>query len=499
MGLASLASAAVDAYREGADRFLAELDEEHYLHLAGRKDELELAPIYERYADLMSLDACRRLEASVNESVAPRELWRFACEGYLGELTREETEEVGRLESSLTVDVDGESIPFRLTRAEIANEPDRERRERLERARADLVDERLNVHHARSIERIRAGAQDLGAPTYRELYERFGLPLAELAPQCEQLLDITEDAYVRSMDRLFRTRVGIGLEEARRPDLLRLFRAADWDDGFPADAMLPALVGTLADLGIELAAQENVELDLEPRPKKSPRAFCAPIEIPGRVVLVIQPIGGPDDWHALFHEAGHTEHYAHTSADLPMEARRLGDNAVTEGWAALFELLVDDPAWLARRLDFGRPDQFAAENAATRLFYVRRYAGKLLYELELHGDGSGDLDQLRRRYVEIISDATKIAPSDADFLADVDPGFYASFYIRSWAFEAHVQTFLREEFGSAWFARRDAGSLLRELWSEGQRLTADELVRELTGSGLEIDAIVERTREPLRA
>jgi hypothetical protein len=497
MGSVSLASSAVDAYREEADRFLAALDEEHYLHLAGHKGELELAPIYERYADLTSLDACRRLRASVDDGVAPRELWRFACEGYLGELTREETEEVARLEASLTVEVDGDAIPFRLTRPRIANEPDRERRERLERARAALVDEHLNSHYARSLERVHAAAQELGAATYGDLYERFGFRLAELAPQCERILDVTEDAYVRSMDRLFRARVGIALEDARRSDLLRLFRAADWDAGFPADAMLPALIGTLADLGIDLEGQENVELDLEPRPKKSPRAFCAPIEIPDRVLLVIQPIGGPDDWHALFHEAGHTEHYAHTSADLPMEARRLGDNAVTEGWAALFELLVDDPAWLARRLDFGRPDQFAAESAATRLFFVRRYAAKLLYELELHRDG--ELDGLRRRYVELLGDATKIVPSDADFLADVDPGFYASCYIRSWAFESQMQAFLREEFGSTWFTKREAGSLLRELWSEGQRLTADELVRELTGSALDLEAIVERTREPLRA
>jgi hypothetical protein len=497
MGSVSVPSGAVDAYREEADRFLAELDEEHYLHLAGHKDALELEPIYERYADLTSLDACRRLQAAVEDGIAPRELWRFACEGYFGELTREETEEVARLEASLAVDVDGESIPFRLTRAQIANEPDRERRERLDRARAAVVEERLNPYYVRSLERIRIGTRELGAPTYRELYERFGLRLGELGARCEQLLDASEDVYVRAMDRLFLTRVGVGLEEARRSDLLRLFRAADWDDGFPAGAMVPALIGTLADLGIDLEAQENVELDLEPRPKKSPRAFCAPIEIPGRVVLVIHPIGGPDDWHALFHEAGHTEHYAHTSADLPLEARRLGDNAVTEGWAALLELLVDDAVWLARRLDFGRPDRFAAEAAAARLYFVRRYAAKLMYELELHEDGNPD--ELRRRYVEILGDATKIVPSEADFLADVDPAFYASSYIRSWAFEAQVQAFLREEFGSAWFARREAGSLLRELWSEGQRLTADELVRDLTGSELDLEAILERTREPLRA
>jgi hypothetical protein len=488
----------VDRYREEADRFVAALDEELYLHYAGHKDALELAPIYERFADLTSRDACRRLgEAAARTGRGAHELWRFACEGYLGDVTRGDAEELARLEATLDVEVDGESIPYRMVRPTIANEPDRARRDRLDAARIEVAEEHLNPHHLRLMERMHAGAGELGAESYRALYERLGFRLAEMGARCEDLLAATEDTYVRSLDRLFRTRLGFGLDEARRPDLLRLLRASDWDDGFPANAMLPALTGTLADLGIDLAAQPNVELDVDARPKKSPRAFCSPIEVPGRVVLVIQPMGGPDDWHALFHEAGHTEHYAHTSADLPVEARRLGDNAVTEGWAALFELLVDDPVWLNRRLDFGRPEDFAAEYAAVRLYLLRRYAAKLLYELDLHGGSA--LEEMPARYAELLEAATKIPASDSDYLSDVDPGFYATFYLRSWGFEAQMQTFLREEYGTAWFARREAGSLLRELWSEGQRLTADELVRDVTGAPLELESVVDRTQEPLRA
>ena len=46
----------LDAYRERADRFIAELDEEYYLHYAGHKETLELEAIYERHADLTTLD-----------------------------------------------------------------------------------------------------------------------------------------------------------------------------------------------------------------------------------------------------------------------------------------------------------------------------------------------------------------------------------------------------------------------------------------------------------
>jgi oligoendopeptidase F len=337
----------------------------------------------------------------------------------------------------------------------------------------------------------------LGASNYRELYAGFGFPLKELGAQCERFLADTEELFVSAFDRLFRRRVGVSLEEARRWDVPRLFRAPEWDSGFPASKMVPALESTLAGLGIDLRAQENVHLDLEPRPTKTPRAFCAPIEVPGRVMLVIQPMGGPDDWHALFHEAGHTEHYAHTSAQLPMEARRLGDNAVTEGWAMLLELVVNDPAWLERRLDFAKPGEFASEAATGLLYFVRRYAAKFLYELELHA--GADLDPMGQRYVERMYDALKIEVSAVDYLADVDPGFYSSSYLRAWAFESALRGFLREEFGRAWFTRPEAGSLLRELWSEGQRPTADELIDDVAGAELELAAVAERIEESVAA
>jgi hypothetical protein len=492
--MATAPVAELEAYRDEADRFIAALDEEYYLHFAGLKDEFELSPIYERFSDLTTLDACRRLAAAAEiEGRGARELWRFGCEGYVGDLTRSDAEEIAGLEASLSATVDGEEIGYRLLRPSIANEPDRARRERLDRARITLTEEQLNERYTRIAEARRAATSELGAPTYRDLYTGFGFPLEELGAQCESFLADTEELYVRALDGLFRRRVGIPLEEAKRWDVPRLFRANEWDSGFSAEAMLPALEGTLAGLGIELEAQENVHLDIESRPTKSPRAFCAPIEVPGRVMLVIQPIGGPDDWHALFHEAGHTEHYAHTSADLPVEARRLGDNAVTEGWAMLLELLVNEPTWLERRLDFARPEAFAAEAAAGQLYFVRRYAAKFLYELELHGDN--ELESMRARYAERMRDAVKIEVSDVDFLADVDPGFYSSSYLRAWAFEALLRTFMREEFGRAWFTRREAGSLLRELWAEGQKPTADELLAEVAGAELDLSAVAERIGE----
>jgi hypothetical protein len=492
--MATASASSLDAYRDEADRFIAALDEEFYLHYAGLKESLELEPIYERFSDLTTLAAAERLAEHAEAGGAGEvELSRFACEGYLGNLTREEAEAIAGLEASLSATVDGEEIPYRMLRPTVANEPDRGRRERLEEARVELAEEHLMPSLVAHAEKRREGTRELGTTTYRELYERFGFPLEELAAQARGFLDETEALHVAAFDRFLRKRVGVPLEEAERHDVIRAFRGSEWDDAFPGDRMVPALEWTLDGLGIDLGAQENVHLDLDPRPNKSPRAFCAPIEVPGRVMLVIKPMGGPDDWHAFFHEAGHTEHFAHVSPDLPVEFKRLGDNSVTEGWAMLFEHLVDDPTWLSRRLDFARPEAFAEESAVSLLYVVRRYAGKLLYELELHGDV--ELESMRDRYVELLTDATKIEPASADYLADVDEGFYCTCYLRAWAFHTQIESHLRGELGRAWFARPEAGALLRDVWAEGQRLTAAELLDEVAGATLELAAVGERIQE----
>ena len=486
-----LTTTELDAFRDDADRFIAELDEEYYLHLAGHKETLELEQIYEAHEELTKLGTAQRLEG------APTELWRFACEGFLGGLTREHAEKLADVEAELEATVDGEQVPYRMIRVAMSNEPDRDRRERLERARLQLLDERLNPVYLDAARIDREAVARLGSPNYYELYKRFGFELDELAAQCTSLLDETERMWEQAGDRLFRERLGIGLSDARPSDVARLFRAPELDTSYPADRMLPALEATLGELGIDLRAQSNVHLDLESRPGKSPRAFCSPIEIPGKVMLVIQPIGGHDDWRALFHEAGHTEHYANTSGNLPMEAKRLGDMAVTEGWAALFERLVDEPAWLNRRLDVPDIAKITYDGAVSTVYFLRRYSAKLLYEIEFFQ--ADDPESMRPRYAELLTDALKLPANPESYLDDIDGSFYVTGYLRSWAFEAQLRDYLRSELGNEWFARREAGDLLRELWSLGQGPSAEELLRDVTGARLEMASIAERAREGLGA
>src|SRR5688572_8404066 len=90
----------LDGYRAGADRFDAELNEEYYLHYAGLKPELDLRSIYERHADLSDLETVKGI-GRVVRARENLELFRFGCETYLGELSREDAEKIAELEATL--------------------------------------------------------------------------------------------------------------------------------------------------------------------------------------------------------------------------------------------------------------------------------------------------------------------------------------------------------------------------------------------------------------
>jgi hypothetical protein len=482
----------LDKYRHRAEGFCEELSREYYLHLAGRKPDLEIDAIYRRYAELFTGDAVGRLRDLAADASAGEErrrlryLLHFSFDGLVGMETRREAAELAGLEASLEVDPGDGPIPYRAIQIEQANEPDGERRASLEEVRNRVLAKRLNPLHRSALERAHELCRDFGWPSYAAAYaELRGVDLEVLSRQTSRFLDATKPRYPELLDPQL-VEAGLApLGELRRCDLPRFFRAATLDSQFGAERLIDSFRGTLAGLGIDLDAQANVHLDTKSRPTKSPRAFCSTARVPAEIYLVIAPHGGRDDYGALFHEGGHAQHYAHTDPELPFEFRRLGDNSVTESFAFLLEHLVEEPSWLSARLAAEDPAAAMDYARAFKLLMLRRYSAKLAYELELHGDSPG-LSDLPERYRELLSDAVGVPWPPESWLADVDEGFYAACYLRAWALEMRWREALRERFGEAWFDSPAAGQWLRALWRQGQRLDADELLAETVGGDLDV-------------
>ena len=297
--------------------------------------------------------------------------------------------------------------------------------------------------------------------------------------QCSGFLDQTEELHVRLLDRLLRDRLGIELGQAERWDTPRLLRSDRLGRGLPGRRLLPGLEVDARRARDRPPAQRNVELDVEPRPTKYPRAFCAPIEVPGRVVLCIKPIGRRRRLaDAVPRGRSHRALRAHAGAPsvrgAPARRQRRDGGLGVPARAPRLE-----PDWLSRRLDFGQPEEIAEESACILLFFVRRYCAKLLYELELHE--AGDLSGMPGRYAELLTEATKIQALAGRLPRRRRPRLLLTSYLRAWALEAQLRTPPRRGVRQR-LVREPEGRLpAARALERGSGPDADEIARELTG------------------
>jgi hypothetical protein len=481
-------------YRRDAERFLEALEKESYDHFSGQKPVCDTSAIYERHPSLFTRQAVAELdglyaEAQGDEKRRLAYLLAFAVDGYLGAETRHLGDEIANTEGQASIEVDGERIGLRAAAVVQANEADRARRARIQEARIAATVEHLNPLLDRLWRRCHELASGLAREHYMGLFEEVkGIDYLALRAKTDAFLHDTAGLYQRAMDRLTRERLGLTLDELRYADVSYLWRAPSYDGVFAADRLVPTLEATLAGMGIDLRAQTNVHLDTEVRELKIPRAFCAPVRVPDEIYLVVLPHGGQDDYGALLHEAGHTEHFAHVAPDLAFEYRHLGDNAVTEAFAFLFDHLILNRGWLGRQLGFDDCDDFVRFATVSDLFYLRRYAAALSYETELHVQ-AGSLDAMAATYHQRQSEAIMIDVPAENYLADVDPGFYAASYLRAWMLEGALRMMLQDRYGWEWFAHPDAGDWIKRLWSLGQTFTAEQLLLKNEGGILGTDQI----------
>jgi hypothetical protein len=494
----------LEEYRREYTDFNSQWMREYYLVLSGQKNELELTRIYERYSDLFSKTSLAQLQQLLNDAspdfetirVSINHLLNFATDQYLENAAKVLTEEISRYESQSSIQWRGREITFQDSFVAIRTESDRQVRRELYKRRLELIDA-SNDLRAERLTKIHDAARSLGFENYALMYEQLrSKDYLRLIAEAEKLLSQTEAVYVTNLDAALRRDLRITIAEAERSDAMYFLNLSGYDEKFSAGELLRVYSETMQGLGIHTDQQSNIVVDSEPRPRKSARAFCAPILIPDEVKLVIRPVGGQSDFQAMLHEAGHAQHYAWTSASLQPEFKYTGDYALTETYAFLFNHLPAEKNWLSGMLRFTDSREFIRSATLTRLQIVRRYAAKLIYERTLHA--SDTLSGNAALYAELQNRATKFQTSEAEFLADLDDGFYSANYLRAWAFEVALRDYLKTKFARDWWTSRRAGNFLKEIWDTGDRYDADEMAAQIGIGPITFDLLIEELNRELQ-
>src|SRR5271157_434220 len=391
---------------------------------------------------------------------------------------------------------DGTVIPYRVIQSTIENEEDRARRQEMDDQWYE-ADEKLNMYYKPMVETHHFEAKSLGYASFYDMARELNdVDYPRLETQMQEFLARTKDLYRTVFGQFLADKLGISIEDATRADLERLRRGFWLDESRLTPDQMLALAGRVfADMGIPWGPDvPGLTLDLEDRPKKVERAFCAAPRVPTEIILVCKPRGGFEDFQTFFHESGHAVHMSNIAADLPIEYRSLGAPSITEVVAFLMEGLMEEPAVLQDYLGLNEDDAhaFAEYGHFMKLWFLRSYAARFAHEVRLHQDTSGDLEQYRQQYVDLLSEAHQYPMKSARFLQG-DYGFYSADYLMAWLFEIQLRNLIKNQFGENWWQDRDAGQFLIDNYFRlGDRYTLKELAERLGFDVYDINPIIQQ-------
>jgi len=489
-------------------KFEEELMREEYAHSAGLKDDINSSAIFDKYPQLFSkknvVEAKKLFESAngVQDKRKARLLYAFMVGAFVGNKVKEISDEADAFEAKAEVSVGGKNIAYRQVPTLLMNEDDRKKRKQFYLS-MDKIKKKLTSYDKKLWKKDYKMIKDLTGLEYVDFCAlEKETDYDVLASQLKKFLVDTDELFTKQMAEQF-AHIKVKLSDANPWDFAYLARAKMFDDYFKKERLVPTAEKFWRGLGFDITRQANVKLDIEEREKKVPRAFCMPIRVPEEVVLVIKPHGGQDDFQAFLHESGHTEHFANVNPNLPYELKHMGGHAVSESYAFLCEYLLANPDWLKEFV--GMPDDAAKRFAnfimQQKLYFFRRYASKVLYELKLHRNDltrlndkfepeSGVYKSAAEMYKDILTKATKIKYRKDNYLRDVDSGLYAADYVRAWLFEAMLRKRLEEKFGKEWYKSKDAGQFLKSLWQWGATgKTLDELAKDIGYPSVDISYV----------
>jgi hypothetical protein len=486
MSVTSVRTPAV--YEDRLARYLFERSEEGRAVRVGEKETSEQAAIVERYRDLFSTAQVEVLREAEEEAAGgERErLYRLrkTCESGIlsAELAAREDELENRILAA-RIDWRGEELPLRTAQAKLAVLPgygDRDELGTLANAvSARFNDDRRDLLAAgEALEAELSGQPD---PIARNAEEK-GISLFDLERTLDATARASADAYASMRERWFDRLLGAereALPSSNHTSYLR--RLSPLESTYTKERAVEVCVATLSALGLDIENTPGIKLDLDDRPQKSPRACVIASDPPNLVHLITRAQGGLHDYQAFLHEAGHALHYAGCDPALPYTFRKLSrDHALTEIYSYIVEAISREPAWHAEH--FGLTDEQAAENAEATVFLeallFRRYTAKLQFELEFWGRFEQD-GGTAPGYAEKLTEATGIRYPAANFLSDMDSGFYSADYLRAWIRSAQLRESLVRDAGENWWRSPETGERLRELFREGTQPTSEEIAARL--------------------
>lgn len=493
-------------------KFIYELENEDRLVRVGLKDVAESAAIYKKYKDLFTREtvdkvkvesqrvpstSLRASKESKRKDILERIYFTLAG-SHIGLQLSPQEDKITTFFSKAKVKVNSEDLAYYEISPRIAKETIFEKREKYDDAAFSVVEKMNPKRKALLLSEVKL-IKDLGFSGYIDYFSKGKkMDYKKFFKVLSKIKEDTESVWDKVMSKVSQEVFKRPFKNIRSCHMAYLRSISMYDNYYPKEKVVSTFERWTHDIGLS-DLLSSIHIDDKDRPKKNPRAVCYWPKPPEEIHLVIKPIGGEQDFEAMFHEGGHALHGAAIDRNLPYSLRTLAhSNALTETYAFILEDLVFVPDWLTTYLNIS---SFTGGKIKWQAYFVnlmmlRRYLGKFAYEYEMFSKNAINSGPLL--YSKNLQSTTGFVTRREGWLADTDSGFYSADYLRAWIAAAQIQDYLVKKFGKKWFMNKKAGEFLRKLYSRGVTDEVEDVVKRLGYKPWDTSYLVKGYREILR-
>jgi hypothetical protein len=334
----------------------------------------------------------------------------------------------------------------------------------------------LNVYLRSLLLDLDSAAQELGHESYHAfLQESEGWDLGVMEAAATDFLQTSEEEYSGLLEDWAEREMEMRLRKLRAYDVDRLRFFPRLSSQVKCEKPEDVAAATLKKLGIDLGGQRTMRVDVRERQGRCPGASAYPIST-GKTYVTMVPSGYISDIQELLGALGEAEFYHNMPGDLRFEDAYFGSNVLPAVYRGLFELIVEEPGWIARhiKLQGASADDLAAAFRLRRLMRVRSAAGNLLFQLKLHQNPAIAPQEFADQMEAAL--LWRHTENDADAYLASNDDYRSGGAVLGARIALQIRDALREEWGEEWYRNEELGRRLEQGARQGYALALKDFL-----------------------
>lgn len=445
-----------------------------YQHSSGIADIPDLQNIYNRYTDIFSADSLHEIRhLSSSDEVINRRL-RYLIEFLLVEYVNRSA----IADKQKLLELKSQKLQFLVGRFSYNELKQKlfwaygKEKQQIEEEIEEFAENKLNGLLMQTFQAELRAINEFGFKDHLEMFQSItGIDPGVWRDSASRFLDDTSDVYFRELSEYKLQYFNSNDIDISRDDLYRSFWEVSNDDCFRAISPLE-IFNRLIGYKSNRICSDRIKIESS---GVTGRAFCSVLSIPDDIRLVIGVGGGFHNIRDLLHESGHALHYSAAEDSLPFEYLRLGDDSVTESYAALFENLVYEASWLESELliDKIQKSELISFLKFYKLTKLRSIALKAVYDIDFFSGHPAE--SLKADFVLHHKKHLGVEVNEYGYLAETEPFLFSLRYFRAQMLAFNLRCKLETSFGIKWFENKEAFKELNRLWKKGQQYSPEEI------------------------